>query len=87
LFSLEFIEIFMNISFIQLPLGHFLILFLHPCPKVFVLAYVLGEHGDSEVLVWSSAKVGGVPLMEFAEQIGAPINVMERLILVSGAPA
>ena len=32
-----------------------------------VHAYVLGEHGDSEVLVWSSAQVGGVPLLEFAE--------------------
>jgi len=31
-------------------------------------AYVVGEHGDSEVLVWSSANVGGVPLHEFAEQ-------------------
>jgi L-lactate dehydrogenase len=31
-----------------------------------VHAYVLGEHGDSEVLVWSSARVGGVPLDAFA---------------------
>lgn len=35
-----------------------------------VHAYVLGEHGDSEVLVWSSAKVGGLPLAEFAGQTG-----------------
>jgi L-lactate dehydrogenase len=35
-----------------------------------VHAYVLGEHGDSEVLAWSSAKVGGVPLHDFAEQRG-----------------
>jgi L-lactate dehydrogenase len=33
-----------------------------------VHAYVLGEHGDSEVLVWSSAKVGGIPLADFAAQ-------------------
>ncbi|MFB3787624.1 MAG: L-lactate dehydrogenase [bacterium] len=39
-----------------------------------VHAYVLGEHGDSEVLVWSSAKVGGVPLYDFAEQTGHPIS-------------
>jgi len=25
-------------------------------------AYVVGEHGDSEVVLWSSARVGGVPL-------------------------
>jgi L-lactate dehydrogenase len=30
-----------------------------------VHAYVIGEHGDSEVLVWSTATVGGVPLMEW----------------------
>ena len=39
-----------------------------------VHAYVLGEHGESEVLVWSSVKVGGVPLLDFAEQIGFPFT-------------
>src|SRR5512138_2031405 len=28
-------------------------------------AYVLGEHGDSEVLPWSLVTVGGIPLEEF----------------------
>jgi L-lactate dehydrogenase len=28
-------------------------------------AYVVGEHGDSEVLTWSLATVGGMPLAEF----------------------
>jgi L-lactate dehydrogenase len=31
-----------------------------------VHAYVIGEHGDSEVLTWSRATVGGMPLDEFA---------------------
>jgi L-lactate dehydrogenase len=39
-----------------------------------VHAYVLGEHGDSEVLVWSSAQVGGVPLLDFAEESGRPLT-------------
>jgi len=39
-----------------------------------VHAYVLGEHGDSEVLAWSAGKVGGVPVDEFAAQIGRPIT-------------
>ncbi len=30
-----------------------------------VHAYVLGEHGDSEVLAWSAATVAGMPLDEF----------------------
>ncbi|MHC0054108.1 L-lactate dehydrogenase [Actibacterium sp. D379-3] len=44
-------------------------------------AYVLGEHGDSEVLAWSNARAGSVPLMSFAAQLGAPItaNVRERI--------
>ena len=46
-----------------------------------VHAYVLGEHGDSEVLAWSSGKIGGVPVGEFAEQIGRPItdNIKARI--------
>ncbi|UCD77487.1 MAG: L-lactate dehydrogenase [Desulfobacterales bacterium] len=39
-----------------------------------VHAYVLGEHGDSEVLAWSNAKIGGVSLLDFAQQIGRPIT-------------
>jgi L-lactate dehydrogenase len=37
-------------------------------------AFVLGEHGDSEVLAWSSARAGGVPLASFAAQLGAPLT-------------
>jgi L-lactate dehydrogenase len=43
-----------------------------------VHAYVLGEHGDSEVLIWSSVQVGGVPLLDFAEQIGKPVTLEVR---------
>lgn len=39
-----------------------------------VHANVLGEHGDSEVLIWSSASVGGLPIAEFAAQMGRPIT-------------
>ena len=39
-----------------------------------VHAYVLGEHGDSEVLVWSGATVGGISLSEFAQQAGLPVT-------------
>ncbi|NNK57063.1 MAG: L-lactate dehydrogenase [Desulfofustis sp.] len=39
-----------------------------------VHAYVLGEHGDSEVLAWSSVKIGGVPLYDFATQTERPID-------------
>lgn len=33
-------------------------------------AYIIGEHGDSEIPVWSSANVGGVPLHDFCEMRG-----------------
>ncbi len=39
-----------------------------------VHAYVIGEHGDSEVLVWSSARVGGLKLDKVAEKLGKPLN-------------
>lgn len=39
-----------------------------------VHAYVLGEHGDSEVLGWSNARAGSVSLMSFAKQIGSPLT-------------
>ena len=39
-----------------------------------VHAYVLGEHGDSEVLVWSGAEVGGVALEAFARQSGKSLD-------------
>ena len=37
-------------------------------------AYVLGEHGDSQVLAWSCAKAGAIPITAFAAQVGAPIT-------------
>ncbi len=32
-----------------------------------VHAYVVGEHGDSEIPLWSSAMIGAVPLMQWGE--------------------
>ncbi len=41
-------------------------------------ADVIGEHGDSEVLVWESARASSVDLASFAEQIGAPLTEAVR---------
>jgi L-lactate dehydrogenase len=38
-----------------------------------VHAYVIGEHGDSEVLTWSLATIGGLPLKEFARLRGIQV--------------
>ena len=38
-----------------------------------VHAYVIGEHGDSEVLTWSLATIAGMPLEEFARIRGAAV--------------
>jgi L-lactate dehydrogenase len=43
-----------------------------------VHAYVIGEHGDSEVLVWSQATIAGLSLNEFARVHGAPLDAAER---------
>ena len=43
-----------------------------------VHAYVIGEHGDSEVLVWSQATIAGLSLDEFARVHGTPLTDDER---------
>lgn len=35
-----------------------------------VHAFIIGEHGDSEIVAWSSANVSGVPLSEFCQMRG-----------------
>ena len=37
-------------------------------------AHVLGEHGDSEVLIWSNITIGTVSLENFAEAVNKPLN-------------
>lgn len=49
-----------------------------------VHAYVLGEHGDSEVLAWSNARAGSVALHSFAEQVGKPLTEEERHAIDDG---
>jgi L-lactate dehydrogenase len=46
-----------------------------------VHAYVIGEHGDSEVLTWSLASIGGMPLAEFARlrRIDRPEDVRQDI--------
>ena len=43
-----------------------------------VHAYVVGEHGDSEVFVWSSLDVAGRPLAEFASAMGGSFSGEDR---------
>ncbi len=44
-----------------------------------VHAYIAGEHGDSEVALWSSATIGGVPMLEWKELEGhAPLTAEVR---------
>jgi L-lactate dehydrogenase len=43
-----------------------------------VHGYVIGEHGDSEVLTWSLARIGGVPLDEFARLRSRPYDEAVR---------
>lgn len=49
-----------------------------------VHAYVLGEHGDSEVLLWSNARVGGVSLPEFVRQTGRKADADIRMRIDDG---
>ncbi len=49
-----------------------------------VHAWVVGEHGDSEVLTWSVASVGGIPLAEIAERHGVSFDERERAAIDAG---
>jgi L-lactate dehydrogenase len=39
-----------------------------------IQAYILGEHGDSQVPIWSAITVGGMPLDEYAKQAGVQLD-------------
>ena len=43
-----------------------------------VHAYVLGEHGDSSVVAWAAASVGGLPLEEFCRQTKNSLTAATR---------
>lgn len=44
----------------------------------YVHGYVIGEHGDSEVLVWSQATIAGLDLDSFAAVHGTPLSARDR---------
>ena len=44
----------------------------------YVHAYVIGEHGDSEVLAWSQATIAGLSLDEFANLNKKPVGKSDR---------
>jgi L-lactate dehydrogenase len=54
---------------------------VHPAS---VHAWVVGEHGDSAVLLFSSATIAGLTLEEFARQTGVDLSV-ERLATIADA--
>lgn len=43
-----------------------------------VHAYVIGEHGDSEVLTWSAATIAGIPLKDFCALHGVELNAEKK---------
>lgn len=48
-------------------------------------AYIIGEHGDSEVAAWSSARVAGVPLNEYCASVGKRLEANDLLLKVRRA--
>lgn len=49
-----------------------------------VHAYVVGEHGDSEVLVWSLTNIGNMPLRDFITLSGHELTDKERAAIDEG---
>jgi len=49
-----------------------------------VHAHVVGEHGDSEVLLWANARVGGVSLADFARNCSIQVSREDRARIDDG---
>jgi L-lactate dehydrogenase len=49
-----------------------------------VHAYVLGEHGDSEVLIWSSADAASMPVEQFAAHMDRPLTPEAKTAIENG---
>lgn len=47
-----------------------------------VHAHVIGEHGDSEVALWSSASIAGIPAARWPDDLGGPLGDKERTTLL-----
>ena len=47
-----------------------------------VHAYIVGEHGDSEVPLWSTATIGGVPLLQWNNFGRRPLDATARADIV-----
>jgi L-lactate dehydrogenase len=45
-----------------------------------VQALVVGEHGTSEVFLWSSASVAGIPALDLLGDVGQPIDEIKQQI-------
>ena len=43
-----------------------------------VNGYLVGEHGDSQVPVWSRVTVGGIPIHEYCNEVSLPWNEQVR---------
>jgi L-lactate dehydrogenase len=49
-----------------------------------VHAYVIGEHGDSEVLCWTNIEIGGIPFEDFIEFRNVEFNEKIKLEIDNG---
>lgn len=41
-------------------------------------AYILGEHGDSQFVAWSSAQIGGIPVLDFPGLVQKDLDAMAQ---------
>jgi L-lactate dehydrogenase len=52
--------------------------------SAYVNAYVVGEHGDSEVLAWSQVTIGGLALERFLRETDMTLSAAERTKIDEG---
>lgn len=50
-------------------------------PQQDIQAFIIGEHGDSQVVAWSAATIGGRPLMDYPAATESKLKAIEKRVV------
>lgn len=45
--------------------------------------YIIGEHGDSSIPVWSSVRIGALPLLDPGEEADETLQAIHKAVVQS----
>jgi len=59
---------------------HFIIGAMFNISQESINAFIIGEHGDSQTVVWSCAQIGGIPIHDFPEITQNKLNDIAQIV-------